>query len=235
MAEGAVGAAVGVFTSWTGVGAVVGGAVVVHGADVASHGLTELITGEDAATYTQQGISMGLRSVGVSPQVANTAAGYTDALISLGLSMGAGIKTMPKVPFTSQAAADGSTAKSATFAQLTKAEMRAITGESKVPLPLQPASAKEIEFGCEKVARTIQKAIGGEFLQVTPKFGNQLGPVNYAAGAGPAWYRHVAVLKEGMVYDMMTGSEGMDLNKYKQMFEYADDLLFQTVPKITVK
>lgn len=108
-------------------------------------------------------------------------------------------------------------------------------GGAKVPLPLKPATAREIEFGCKKVAKSVQKVIGGEFLQITPKFGNQLGPVDYGARAGHSWYYHVAVLKKGKVYDMMTGSAGMGFNKYKQMFEYADYLLFQTVSKIKIK
>lgn len=87
--EMAVGGAGGTATSWTGVGAVLGGAAVVHGADVASAGFTQLITGEEATTFTQRGISKGLQFTGVSKTTSDAAAGYADASLSIILSAGA--------------------------------------------------------------------------------------------------------------------------------------------------
>jgi hypothetical protein len=121
----------------------------------------------------------------------------------------------------------------ANLQQLTKAEMMMIRGGG--PLPLKPANASDIVSGCEKVAKSVQKVMGGEFLQITPKFGRYLGPVKYAGMEGPSWGHHVAVIKEGVVYDMMTGAEGLPLNTYKQIFEYADDLNFNIVSKMTLK
>lgn len=64
-----VGAALGVATSWTGGGAVVGGAVVLHGADTFSSGMRQVFSGEETDTLTSQ----ALQSVGVSRDVANLA------------------------------------------------------------------------------------------------------------------------------------------------------------------
>ncbi|MBO9593975.1 MAG: hypothetical protein J7599_13790, partial [Niabella sp.] len=85
------GGAGGVATSWTGLGAVAGGAAVVHGADVATAGFKELWTGQPAQTFTVQGISKGLQAAGVSEQKANTVAGYTDAGVSIVLTAGVGL------------------------------------------------------------------------------------------------------------------------------------------------
>nr|WP_255724382.1 putative toxin [Terrimonas ginsenosidimutans] len=90
MLEMAAGAAGGVLTSWTGVGAVVGGAAVVHGADNTAAGFTQLFTGKETKTFTEQGISKGLQATGVSEQTANTAAGYIDGGLSIALSAGSG-------------------------------------------------------------------------------------------------------------------------------------------------
>lgn len=48
-------------------------------------------------------------------------------------------------------------------------------------------------------------------------------------------YESVNVINGGMVYDKMTGAAGMPLNNYKQLFEYADDLIFEKVKIMTVK
>jgi RHS repeat-associated protein len=90
LAEMVVGAVGGAATSWTGVGAVVGGAAVVHGADNFAAGLTQLFSGNSKQTFTEQGISKGLQATGFSPQTANTVAGYTDAGVSIALTAGAG-------------------------------------------------------------------------------------------------------------------------------------------------
>jgi hypothetical protein len=86
--EMTLGALGGGATSWTGIGAVLGALAVAHGADGASHGLTELITGEEAPTYTAQGISKGLQYTGVSKDNANLAGNYGDMAIGLALTVG---------------------------------------------------------------------------------------------------------------------------------------------------
>ena len=87
--EMVVGAVGGAATSWTGIGAVAGGAAVVHGADVATSGFTQLWTGKSTQSFTEQGISKGLQVAGVSEQKANTIAGYADAGVSTVLTAGA--------------------------------------------------------------------------------------------------------------------------------------------------
>ncbi len=90
LTEMVVGAVGGTATSWTGVGAVFGGAAVVHGADNFVAGVTQLFTGNSTQTITEQGVSKGLKSTGVSEQKANTIAAYTDVGISVVLTAGAG-------------------------------------------------------------------------------------------------------------------------------------------------
>jgi hypothetical protein len=89
----AIGGTVGVATSWTGIGAVVGGAAVIHGADAAAAGIMELWTGKSQKPLTEQGIGQGLQAVGVPEQKANMVTGYADAAISIGLTIGAGTVT----------------------------------------------------------------------------------------------------------------------------------------------
>ncbi|MDX2048317.1 MAG: DUF6443 domain-containing protein [Chitinophagaceae bacterium] len=90
LVEAGVGAVGGIVTSWTGVGAIAGGAAVLHGSDVAASGFTQLWTGKETQSFTEQGISNGLEALGVSPDNAGTIAGYADGGISIGLSAGAG-------------------------------------------------------------------------------------------------------------------------------------------------
>ena len=86
--EMGIGAATGLATSWTGVGALGGGLIVAHGADGASAGLTQLLTGKETQSYTEQGISKGLQKIGVSKGNADVAAGYADGTIGILLSAG---------------------------------------------------------------------------------------------------------------------------------------------------
>jgi RHS repeat-associated protein len=78
--EMAAGAAGGAATSWTGVGAVAGAVVVVHGADVTSTGLRQLWTGEQESSLTSQ----GLQAAGVSRENAE----LIDSGISIAGSLG---------------------------------------------------------------------------------------------------------------------------------------------------
>ena len=89
LSEMVVGAVGGGATSWTGIGAVVGGAAVVHGADNFAEGISQFFSGNSTQTFTEQGISKGLQVTGVSPQNANSIASYSDAGIGIVLSTGA--------------------------------------------------------------------------------------------------------------------------------------------------
>lgn len=78
--------------------------------------------------------------------------------------------------------------------------------------------------GCESVARQIEKQIGGEVKRILPKAdGLQLGPHR---GHSPGWYHHEVVVKDGRVYDLFTGHEGLLIAEYKKLWEYADSIHF---------
>lgn len=62
-----------------------------------------------------------------------------------------------------------------------------------------------------------------------------LGPVNYGGGKVSTWYHHVAVIKDGTVYDKMTGRNGMPFDSYKNLFEYNDILNFNVTNTISFK
>jgi RHS repeat-associated protein len=93
--------------------------------------------------------------------------------------------------------------------------------------------AKACRNGCEKVAKAIQKTIGGEVKIITGP-GKFLGKVRNSAGefVNPAgdlalgWRNHHVVLKDGMVYDAFTGPNGMAASAYKKLWEYGDVLNF---------
>jgi len=89
-------------------------------------------------------------------------------------------------------------------------------------------TAREIEVAsCDADALKIQKMIGGEILTVSNPRGMQLGPVQYGKEVISGWYYHKAVFKNNMVYDRMTGPSGMHIDRYKELFEYASDLIFK--------
>ena len=103
IAEATVGATAGVATSWTGVGAVLGGAALVHGCDVATSGISQMISGEETSSLTSQ----AMQATGVSPETAE----MIDGGISIGLTGSAGmIKT--GISATSKTAATSATAVS---------------------------------------------------------------------------------------------------------------------------
>jgi hypothetical protein len=85
------------------------------------------------------------------------------------------------------------------------------------------------------VAKAIQKAIGGEIKVIRPPpSGEFLGRVRNSAGelVNPAgnlargWSDHYVVVKDGKVYDALTGPNGMTTSGYKQLWEYGDVLDF---------
>ncbi len=76
---------------------------------------------------------------------------------------------------------------------------------------------------CEARARQIQRVLGGEIHTIKPKTGGFLGPVK---GEVPTWRSHDVVVKNGRVYDDMTGPSGVPIDEYKKFFEYWSDILF---------
>jgi len=67
IAEVAVGVSVGAAASWTGIGAVAGGAVALHGLDTLQAGFRQMVSGEEKDTLT----SSGLQALGLSRSTAN--------------------------------------------------------------------------------------------------------------------------------------------------------------------
>jgi len=64
---------------------VLGGAAVLHGADVAAAGLTQLVTGQETSTYT----SKAIQSTGVSKETAEVIDGGVSLVLSAGTSASA--------------------------------------------------------------------------------------------------------------------------------------------------
>lgn len=83
IAEAAAGIGFGAATSWTGIGALAGGAVALHGLDEAQAGFRQMLSGCHVNSFT----SRGLQSAGLSPFAAN----LVDTGISVAGSLGTGI------------------------------------------------------------------------------------------------------------------------------------------------
>ncbi|WP_395748832.1 RHS repeat-associated core domain-containing protein [Prosthecobacter sp.] len=94
------------------------------------------------------------------------------------------------------------------------------------------SAAELLKANCVSDAAKIQNAIGGELLSITPQRSPQLGAVNLPNGERlTGWYMHQAVLKNGNVFDRITGPKGMPMDKYKQMYEHADAINFTPIRK----
>ncbi|WP_437814639.1 RHS repeat domain-containing protein [Sorangium sp. So ce1078] len=79
------------------------------------------------------------------------------------------------------------------------------------------------ERGCESIARQIQKQIGGDVVRITPKDTPGLGAFR---GKNWGWSHHEVVVKDGRVYDLTTGHEGMTIPEYKMLWEFSNDVNF---------
>jgi len=79
------------------------------------------------------------------------------------------------------------------------------------------------ESGCEGVARQIQKHIGGDIRHIRPQEAPKLGAFR---GKNWKWDYHEVVVKDGRVYDITTGHEGLPIAEYKQLWQYSDAIDF---------
>ena len=79
--EATTGAVGGVMTSWTGIGGAVGGAAFIHGCDVASSGIIQVLSGEETSSLT----SRTLQAAGASQETAE----FIDSAASIALTGGA--------------------------------------------------------------------------------------------------------------------------------------------------
>ncbi|EDS6039378.1 hypothetical protein ZL39_002580 [Salmonella enterica subsp. enterica] len=71
----------------------------------------------------------------------------------------------------------------------------------------------------------VQKQIDGDIL-IIPLTLVRLHLGKYR-GTNPDWAHHDIVLKDGRVYDAFTGSDGLPLDEYKQLWQYPDAINFE--------
>ncbi len=84
--EAFIGGALGVGTSWTGIGGIAGAAIFLHGSDVAAAGLRQAISGQPVSSFA----SSGLQAFGLNRDLADT----LDASLSAAGSVGAGARLL---------------------------------------------------------------------------------------------------------------------------------------------
>ncbi|UCA62219.1 hypothetical protein KB553_20420 [Chryseobacterium rhizoplanae] len=95
-------------------------------------------------------------------------------------------------------------------------------------------SLSVIRNGCEVVADRAVGALGkgAEYLQITPKFGLELGDV---MGQNSGWRWHVTAIKDGRVFDRLTGKAGMMLDDYIKLFDFNESINFEVTATRTLK
>ena len=76
---------------------------------------------------------------------------------------------------------------------------------------------------CEKVADKIEGVIGGSRHTIVPNRGNTLGVRD---GIETGWFDHTVIVKDGRVYDALTGPDGLSIEDFKKAWDYQDDLDF---------
>lgn len=79
------------------------------------------------------------------------------------------------------------------------------------------------ERGCENVARQIQEHIGGNVVRIAPRDTPALGGFR---GKNWGWGHHEVVVKDGRVFDVTTGHQGLPIPEYKQLWQYPDAINF---------
>jgi RHS repeat-associated protein len=80
------------------------------------------------------------------------------------------------------------------------------------------------ESGCEDVANAIQNLIGGTIHTIVPRAG--LPNLGLRNGQPTYWPFHKVVVKDGKVYDALTGRSGQTVSTFKRAWDYADDIIF---------
>lgn len=79
--------------------------------------------------------------------------------------------------------------------------------------------------GCEDITRMIHSAIGGTIYRIKTKAG-------YGAflperdGIVTGWSYHDVVVKNGRVYDAMTGANGLAIDEFKRRWKHASIIDF---------
>ena len=88
------------------------------------------------------------------------------------------------------------------------------------PRPITDAAC---EVGCENVARQINKHVGGTVVRITPKNAPALGGFR---DKNWGWVHHEVVVRDGRVYDLTTGHQGLPIAEYKKLWQYPDGIHF---------
>jgi len=81
--------------------------------------------------------------------------------------------------------------------------------------------------GCGNVAKRIKDAIGGTIHKIVPS-SKLPGKVNLGlhSGKNTEWFYHQVVVKNGRVYDALTGPKGLPIDEFKKLWENADVIVF---------
>lgn len=81
---------------------------------------------------------------------------------------------------------------------------------------------------CELWAEKIQESIGGYLMQIKPKSGGFIGPVRNKSNTiiSTEFAEHWAVRVGDMVYDRITGPNGLSFSEYRRLFDFGDFLDF---------
>lgn len=98
---------------------------------------------------------------------------------------------------------------------LREAEGTPASGEPQVdsngwPVPTQS--------NCLECAEVIKGKAGGEIYEMKDSLGAKLGPSKRDPFG--KWHNHFLVIKDGRAYDAFTGSGGMELDAYRQQWDY---------------
>ncbi|MDA1055684.1 MAG: polymorphic toxin-type HINT domain-containing protein [Planctomycetota bacterium] len=86
---------------------------------------------------------------------------------------------------------------------------------------------KYCRTGCEDVAKNIQGAIGGKIHRIKPNASLPGRPrLGARGGQRTDWFYHEVVVKDGRVYDALTGPNGLPIDEFKRLWEYGDVIDF---------
>lgn len=175
--EFAAGASLGIATSWTGVGAVAGGIVALHGLDTIQSGIRQAITGRTVDSFT----SMGLQAAGMSRNGAN----ITDAGISVVGSVGTGVFNAATKVAAIAATPEAAGMSTWQILRAVDSGSKALPGQVYGQLGGQATSA--IEKATMMAQGTIQGTSGINLLQATRLAPTGLTPLaDLGAGASGA-------------------------------------------------
>ena len=82
---------------------------------------------------------------------------------------------------------------------------------------------------CEAFAKyNLKKFAHGRIVRITPIRAPFLGDIHLPDDRGTinGWAYHVTFVKDGIVYDRLTGPLGMPVSEYKKMFAFSEALDF---------